>query len=298
MAEFITGARVTIEAGLMMGREFLFPKSFLPLVQGLSEGEFFLVYCDQDEKRSSVGISDRKARGVDDDLTTEITYVQEDGKLLLEVRKAINEKGWWDNQDRWGPDGLEKPHGNAQAEYQIFGENRSRLVSFRSLRFDETTANIGGETMPARWSRSLDIEVDEGGKRKLYYRDYFIVGNVGKGNEKRAGISFKIVGSVDSPERALVEIDGGPEEGAKILYEDKVSHLKVLVHPPFGETQLQMLSQNPEYVFLDNEKITVPEIMALIRYKIDLLSNHWHEPESVLKKRTSTLPPAPKMLPV
>jgi hypothetical protein len=158
--------------------------------------------------------------------------------------------------------------------------------------------SISEETMPARWSRSLDIEIQESGRRILSYRDTFILGDVRKGKEKRrAEIIFKVVGSVDSPERVVIEIGCGPEEKARVLFKDEERNLKVLVHPPFGKEQLQFLVQNPEYAFLREEKeITVGEVMALIRDKIDLLSNHWYEPESVLNKIPQISSP-PRILP-
>ncbi len=182
----------------------------------------------------------------------------------------------------------DSPYGSAEMVYELDPVGSKKLVNSEFNRMDEGIFEWDSAKTPVRWLRYLRMRQDKVSEAEIQYEDSYILGrHHQREDHKDTRVQVKItsVGKLDAPESMVVSI--GSEVGSKntVLFEDSLSHVKVVLHDndPWTtkEKMVKILKQDPNYAFLFEGDIDTDKLIELLKRKADLITNDWDKKSTV-----------------
>lgn len=263
------------------------PKRFDELVLGDDPSKYFFTYYD--DTRSSyypegargrrVCISTQEHKRNSNGRAREIIYSDGNNGFFLEVTEALN-NGAYNEWDKSSRDGLVESNGSIRVKYRLIDEVKRELIEMNARRVDEVMYIQGDGTVPARWVREL--ETDNGQNTK--YRERYII-NRASGDptkEKRAEIEFHLRGEIPKPEDLQIVIGVGPSSYANIVSESEDGRVRLVVYKGYEEA-LDIIRNDPNFAFVNDEKLDRQIILDFVRERINLLEHQWDKSQSIFE---------------
>lgn len=256
-------------------------EKFAPLCLGDDPSKYYFTYYNdrrdnyyaENTRERSACLSTAERKYSSSSRLRELIYSQDESGFYLTVGENVNNRVFleWRNGNE---DDLVKPSGRMQAKYKL-SEGKQILVEFTANRVDEVVF----DNQPCRWTRSLRI--DNGQTRTAVYQELYIV-NRSKDphQEKRANVSFQVNGRIENPRSAVLSIGFGPPSKFRIIAEDKEKNVKVVLFEGY-ENDLNLLKQDPNFLFLNETDDMGGKMLALVHDRIKLLQQQWDKPQSV-----------------
>lgn len=260
-------------------------EKFAALALGDDPAKYYFTYYD--DRRStyfaegtrgrSACIATQERKAASNDRLREIIYSQDGSGFYMTVGENVNNRAFmeWQNADE---EGLVQPSGRMQAKYRLIDSHKRELMEFTASRVDEVMFDKDGQSQPGRWTRSLRIDNTQ---QDTEYKELYII-NRSKdiGQENRADVAFQFKDALDNPQSVTVAIGFGPPSYARTIAEDPEGKVRVVVYKGH-EDELDILRQDPNYAFLNDEEVSSDKVLSLMRERIALLQQQWDKPQSV-----------------